>query len=175
MERVFARAGRRSLRGADAGSWQRSTRWMRRCLCYSAAEPKGLASDRGCTARRDVRRLRVSQSWLRRRTVSRRRTASAAMVSSLCCPPLGRCPSFVRRTSASSNSALPRIPVNGLFNSCRSTGRPNRERRLSHLLLVCYKEDGSGTGAQPSHVETRIRWRSELDWAPCARIRDWRR
>lgn len=46
------------------------------------------------------------------------------MVSSLCCPPFGSCPSFFRRTSASNSSALPRIPVSGLFNSCRNTS-PN--------------------------------------------------
>src|SRR6267378_5013916 len=39
---------------------------------------------------------RVSHSWLSRRTVSRKRTASAAMVSSRCSPPCGSLPSFFR-------------------------------------------------------------------------------
>src|SRR6266481_2847154 len=39
---------------------------------------------------------RASHSWLSRRTVSRKRTASAAMVSSRCSPPCGSLPSFFR-------------------------------------------------------------------------------
>src|SRR6266481_5316480 len=39
---------------------------------------------------------RASHSWLRRRTVSRKRTASAAMVSSRCSAPRGSLPSFSR-------------------------------------------------------------------------------
>src|SRR5271168_2096816 len=64
---------------------------------------------------------RISHSWLRRRMVSRRRTASAAMVSRRCRPPGGKRLSLPRRISASSSSALPRMPVSGLFSSWRRT------------------------------------------------------
>src|SRR5216684_1845347 len=46
---------------------------------------------------------RASHSSLSRRTVSRKRTASAAIVSSRCSPPYGSLPSLFRWTSASSN------------------------------------------------------------------------
>src|SRR5258707_5647799 len=39
---------------------------------------------------------RASHSWLKRRTVSRNRTASAAIVSRRCSPPCGSVPSFLR-------------------------------------------------------------------------------
>src|SRR5205807_952562 len=80
--------------------------------------------------------LRASHSSLKRRTVSRRRTASVAMVSSRCSPPLGILPSFFLRISASSSSAFPRIPVNGLFSSCLSTS-PKSSSPLSISWGAC--------------------------------------
>src|SRR6267142_6091719 len=50
---------------------------------------------------------RASHFALRRRTVSRKRTASAAMVSTRCRPPSGSWSSSLLRISASSNSAFP--------------------------------------------------------------------
>src|SRR5207237_1093581 len=74
--------------------------------------------------------LRASHSSLKRRTVSRRRTASVAIVSSRCSPPLGILPSCFLRTSVSRSSAFLSIPVNGLFSSCRSTS-PKSSSTLS--------------------------------------------
>jgi pimeloyl-ACP methyl ester carboxylesterase len=59
-------------------------------------------------------------SSLSRRTVSRMRTANSAMVSKRDCACSGSS-TFLCRNSTNNSSALPRIPVSGLFSSCRNT------------------------------------------------------
>src|SRR5271157_4046714 len=67
----------------------------------------------------------ASHSSLSRRTVSRMRTASAAMVSRRCSACAGR-GTFFLRSSTNKSSALPRIPVRGLFNSWRKISPKSR-------------------------------------------------
>jgi hypothetical protein len=69
--------------------------------------------------------------------------ASAAIVSTRCSPPYGSFPSFLGAISARRSSALPRMPVNGLFGSCRKTSaKPSDQSSASlagRLSAICWR------------------------------------